>query len=83
MKLLTNIDAGVHEVDGTTLNEPQQKNPQLAPPTSDILLNGPVNHVLPLYFDEIDETMVFKSASMTKGQVDTLNVMQNSIAVFL
>ena len=28
---------------------------------------GPVNRVLPSYFDEIDETMVFKSASMTKG----------------
>ena len=31
------------------------------------MLNGPVNRVLPSYFDEIDETMVFKSTSMTKG----------------
>ena len=31
------------------------------------MLNGPVNRVLPSYFDEIDETMVFKSAIMTKG----------------
>ena len=64
---MTGIDAGVHKVDDTILNELQQKHPQLAPLTSDTLLNGPVNHVLPSYFDEIDETMVFKSASMTKG----------------
>ena len=67
IKLLTDIDAGVHKVDDTILNELQQKHPQPAPLTSDSLLNGPVNCVLPSYFDEIDETMVFKSASMTKG----------------
>ena len=33
----------------------------------DALLSGPVNHVLPSYFDEIDKTMVFKSANMTRG----------------
>ena len=67
MKLLTDIDAGVHKVDDTTLNKLQQKHPQPAPLASDALLNGPVNRVLPSYFDEIDDTMVFKSASMTKG----------------
>ena len=69
MKLLTAIYAGVHKVDDTILNELQQKHPQPAPITSDTLLSGPVNRVLPSYFDEIDETMVFKSASMTKGTV--------------
>ena len=59
MKLLTDIDAGVHKVDDTILNELQQKHPQPAPLTSDALLNGPVNRVLPSYFDEIDDTMVF------------------------
>ena len=67
MKLLTDINAGVHKVDDTILNELQQKHPQPAPLTSDTLIIGPVNRVLPSYFDEIDETMVFKSASMTKG----------------
>ena len=66
MKLLTDINAGVHKVDDTILNELQQKHPQPAPLTSDTLIIGPVNRVLPSYFDEIDETMVFKSASMTK-----------------
>ena len=80
---MTDTDVGIHEVDGTILNELQQKHPQLAPPTSDILLNGPVNRDLPSCFDEIDETMVFKSACMTKGQVDPHDLMQNSIAVFL
>ena len=67
MKLSTDIDARVHKVDDTILNEMQQKHPQPAPLTSGALLNGPANRVLPSYFDEIDETMVFKSASMTKG----------------
>ena len=56
--LSRDIDAGVRKVDDTILNELQQKQPQSAPLTSDTLLNGPVN---------LDETMVFKSASMTKG----------------
>ena len=67
MKLLTDIDAGVHKVDDTIINKLQQKHPQPAPLTSDTLLNGPVNHILPSYLNEIDENMVFKSASMTKG----------------
>ena len=67
MKLLTDTDTGEHKVDDTILNELQQKHPQPAPLTSETLLNSPVNRVLPSYFDEIDETMVFKSASMTKG----------------
>ena len=67
MKLLTDIDAGVHKIDDTILNELQQKHQQPIPLTSDTLLNGPVNRVLPSYFHEIDETMIFKSSSMTKG----------------
>ena len=66
MKLLTDIDAGVYKLDDIILNELQQKHPQSAPLTSDALLNGPVHRILPSYFDEIGETMVFKSVSMTK-----------------
>ena len=67
MKLLTDIGAEVRKTDDTILNKLQQKHPQPAPLTLDTLLSGPVNRVLPSYFDEIDEAMVFKSASMTKG----------------
>ena len=66
MKLLTDIEAGVHKVDDTILSELQLKHPQPGPLTSDTLLNGLVNCVLPSYFDEIDETVVFKCTSMTK-----------------
>ena len=83
MKLLTDIDAGVHKEDDTILNDLQQKHPQPAPLTSDALLNGPVNCALPSYFDKVDKTMVFKSASMTKGVGGPSNLMQNSITVFL
>ena len=54
MKLLTNIDAGVHKVDDIILNKLQQKDPQSAPFTLDTLLNGPVNRFLASHFDEID-----------------------------
>ena len=47
MKLLTDIDAGVHKIDDTILNELQQKHPQPAPLTLDTQFNGPVNRVLP------------------------------------
>ena len=63
MKLLTDIDAGVHKVDDTILNELQQKHPQPAPLTSDALLSGSVNRVLPSYFDEIDKAMVLSLPS--------------------
>ena len=67
MKLLADIDAGVHKVDDTILNKLQQKHPQPVPLTSDTLFNGPVNRVMPSYFNEIDKNVVFKSVSMTKG----------------
>ena len=31
------------------------------------MLHGPINRVLPSYFDSIDETMVLKAESLTKG----------------
>ena len=67
MELLTDIDAGVHKVDDTILNKLQQTHPQPAPLTSNTLFNGPVNRVMPSYFNEIDKNVVFKSVSMTKG----------------
>ena len=47
MKLLTDIDAGVHKIDDTILNELKQKHPQPAPLTLDAQFIGPVNRVLP------------------------------------
>ena len=47
MKLLTDIDAGVHKIDDTILNELQQKHPQPAPLILDTQFSGPVNRVLP------------------------------------
>ena len=31
------------------------------------MLHGPINQVVPSYFDSIDEAMVLKAASLTKG----------------
>ena len=67
MKFLTENDVGVHQVDDKILQALQEKHPQPSSLTPDVLLNGPINRVLPSYFDELDETMIFKSASMTKG----------------
>ena len=67
LKMLSNSDVGVHTVDETILEELQKKHPNPSPITEHTLLHGPINQVLPSYFDNIDEQMVFKAASLTKG----------------
>ena len=38
------------------------------------MLHGPINRVLPSYFVSIDEAMVLKAASLTKGAVGPLQL---------
>ena len=54
----------------------EQKHPKPSPEYS--ILNGPVNEILPCYFDNIDEEMVSKASSLTKrsGGTSQLNAMQ-------
>ena len=58
---------GVHKISDDFLNALKQKHPKPSPILENTLLNGPVNEVLLCYFDNIDEEMVSKASSLTKG----------------
>ena len=67
MRLLTENDAGIHKLDDKILEALHEKHPKQAPIKPETLLNGPINRVLTSYFDEIDEQMIYKAVSQTKG----------------
>ena len=54
---------GVHKINDDVINALKQKYPKPLQILENTLLNGPVNEVLPCYFDNIDEEMV----SLTNG----------------
>ena len=58
---------GVHKINDDVINALKQKHPKPSPIIENTLLNGPVNEVLPCYFDNIDEEMLSKASSLTKG----------------
>ena len=57
----------VHKINDDVINALKQKHQKPSPILENTLLNGPVNDVLPCYFDNIDEEMVLKASSVTKG----------------
>ncbi|MEM7054121.1 MAG: hypothetical protein AAF446_06185 [Pseudomonadota bacterium] len=65
--LSTETCVGVHRVNDNILSTLHEKHPPCAPIQENSLLQGPMKHVLPVYFDSIDETMILKAASQTKG----------------
>ena len=67
LKMLTDSHIGVHQANEEVLSTLREKHPHPSPITENTLLNGPVNSVLPCYFDSIAETMIYKAASLTKG----------------
>ena len=70
---------GVHKINDDVINALKQKHPKPSPILKNTLLNGPVNEVLPCYYDNIDEEMVSKASSLTKGVggPSQLDAMQN------
>ena len=68
LKILTSDSfVGVHMIDDDAINALKQKHPKPSPILENTLLNAPVDEVLPCYFDNIDEEMVSKASSLTKG----------------
>ena len=67
IKMLSKSEFGIHTVNDDIINELQAKHPKPAEIKDDTLLYGSINKVLPSYFDEIDENMVLKACSRTKG----------------
>ena len=67
LKLLSKSEVGVHTVDEKILKELQMKHPSPAKISEESLYEGPINRVLPSYFDTIDEAMIHKAITLTKG----------------
>ena len=71
LKILTSDPCvGVHKISDNVINALKQKHPKPSPILENTLLKGPANEVLPCHFDNIDEVMVSKSSSLTKGADD-------------
>ena len=70
---------GVYKINNDAINALKQKHPKPSPILKNTLLNGPVNEVLPCYYDNIGEEMVSKASSLTKGAggPSQLDAMQN------
>ena len=58
---------GVLQLDEVVLKDLKLKHPALAVVKKDSLLHGPMNKIPNCYFDKIDEMMIVKAASLTKG----------------
>ena len=58
---------GVHKIIDDVINALKEKHPNPSPILENTLLNGPANEDLPCYFDNIDEEVVSKASSLTKG----------------
>ena len=70
-KILTSDPGvGVHKLNDDVINTLKQKHPKPSPILKNTILNVPVNEVLQCYFDNIDEEMVPKASSLTKGAGD-------------
>ena len=68
LKILTSDPCvGVRKINDDVINALKQKHSKQSPILENIVLNRPINEVLPCYFDNIDEEMVPKASSLTKG----------------
>ena len=65
--LTSDACVGVHKISDDVINALIQKHPKPSLILENTLLNSPVNEILPYYFDNIDEEMMSKASSLTKG----------------
>ena len=67
LKLLSENDIGIHEPSKEVIDQLKTKHPSPGKIQKETLYEGPINIVSPSFFDEIDECMILKAASLTKG----------------
>ena len=68
LKLLTNeMSNGILPLTDGTLSQLEIKHPDNKDASADVLLNRSIKEIHPIVFDAIDEEIVLKAASITKG----------------
>ena len=71
IKLITNnMGGGILPLDEETLEILHQKHPEGKEADENIMLTGPIQHVEPILYKAIAETLVLKAAQRTKGGSD-------------
>lgn len=68
LKLLSNTtSSGIAPINDETLKALQEKHPMGQPKLNELLLEGPVDKIDPILFEAIDEELIQRMASKTKG----------------
>ena len=68
LKLLTNnMSNGVLPLNDATLNQIKIKHPEGKDASPDVLLHGPIKRIHPVAYEDIDESLILKAATQTKG----------------
>ena len=65
--MTSDLCVGFHKINDDVINALKQKNLKRSPILENTLLNCSVNEALPCYFGNIDEEMILKASSLTKG----------------
>ena len=61
------MTGGILPLNDETLDLLRQKHPEARNRQEDITLQGPMQSINPILFDEIDDEMIIKAAKNTKG----------------
>ena len=71
LKLLTkNMSNGILPITDATLQLLKQKHPESRESSPEVLIEGPVRNqkIHPVVYDETDESLILKAATLTKGE---------------
>ena len=68
LKLLTNnMSNGILPLTDATFQLLKQKHPESREPPPGLLIEGPIRKIHPVVYDDIDEFLILKAATLTKG----------------
>ena len=68
LKLLTNNTSnGILPFTDAKLQLLKQKHPESREPPPEVLIEGPIRKIHPVVYDDIDESLILKAATSTKG----------------
>ena len=62
-----NMSNGILPLTDKTLKIIKQKHPEANKPPQEVLLQGPIQPVHPIVFEDTDESLILKAAMLTKG----------------